>query len=589
MCRIAVGLPIAVKALGTAMAYNFPGPTLLDRGLGPNSLGMDTAEATRLALQRPLLVDVQIALRDQRYEEAQRAISKYIERNGRDAAALMMLAAIPARRGRPAEAAQLLREVVSRVPDLHEAQLALASVLFNQSLVAEAISVLDDVLKRDPFNAEAAQQRMRALAATSDYSRARTACEALLRQRAGDPHLWLYYGHLLKASVPGKAVTAYRRALALAPGWGEAWWSVANLKTAPLSSADIATMQNALRHSGGAVENCIPLHFALAKAFEDAGQYEEAVRHYAQGNRLRRDSFESRPTVEPEVTGVVALTTRDYFAARQNRGCDADDPIFIIGMPRSGTTLVEQILASHSSIEGTTELPHLSNIVQELMFEHDLSGPQAYPELLARLDPSRFAAIGEQYLQLSRPYRHSSRPYFIDKMPSNWRYIALIRLILPRARIVDVRRQAMDCCFANYRQLFGGGHEFAYALDDLGNHYRNYEQAVDHAATVIDDRLIRMSYDALVDEPEGTIRALLAALNLPFDPSCLRFHENGRAVTTPSAEQVRRPMNADGVGRWRHYERWLGPLIAALGKSAEQELGEEPANSNAAGFARRAG
>ena len=532
--------------------------------------GLAATRTARLALQQPELIDAQVALGEQRLDDAEKSIVLYEEKHGRDAAALMLRAAVPARCGRHAEAIPLLREALALAPELTEAQLALASVLLSLSLVEEALAVLDEVLTREPHNADAGRQRMWALANTGQYEAARSACEALLKKREDDPYLWLSYGHLLKASVPGGAARAYRRAAALAPDWGEAWWALANLKTERLSATDVQAMRTALQAPGNAPDNRIPLLFALAKALEDAGHHEEAFRHYAQGNQERRDSFFPRPVpIASEVESAIALTTANFFAARADKGCAAQDPIFIVGMPRAGTTLIEQILASHSTIEGTAELSHISNIVHELIVEHGLSGPNAYAEMLTRLDPARLAAIGADYLRRAQAHRHSDKPYFIDKMPSNWRYIALIRLILPRARIIDIRRDPMDCCFANYRQLFGGGHEFAYSLTDLGEHYRNYAKAVDHAAVVIGDGVIRVSYETLIDAPEPQIRGLLIKLSLPFEPACLSFYQSSRAVSTPSAEQVRRPINSDGIGRWRRYERWLEPLMTALGETPD--------------------
>jgi hypothetical protein len=243
-------------------------------------------------------------------------------------------------------------------------------------------------------------------------------------------------------------------------------------------------------------------------------------------------------------------------------------------MPRSGTTLVEHILASHSAVEGTAELPYISDLVQSLAAEHGLQGPAAYADLLASLDPARLSAIGRDYLRRAATHRRSRKPLFIDKMPSNWRYIAFIRLILPRARIVDVRRSAIDCCFSNFEQLFGGGHEFTYSLADMGHHFRAYADALDHARDWAGGKLISVSHTALVRAPEPTIRRLLDDLDLPFEEACLRFHESDRAVSTPSAQQVRQPINAGGMGRWRPYAQWLRPLLDALGEIAEESAGD---------------
>jgi Tfp pilus assembly protein PilF len=541
----------------------------------------ESADDTRRALQHPLLAEAQWAIHAGRFRDAEHAAARYIAGHGRTTAAIMVLAAIPARQGRPREAAALLQEAVTRTRHLTEAQLALASLLLSYGAVAEGIAQLDAVLAHDPSNMAAALQRMWAFARTGDYGAARTACEALLANSPGDAGLWLSYGHLLKASATAEAAAAaYRRALAAQPAWGEPWWALANLKTGCLNARDIADMRQALARAQGAPADRVPLHFALGRALQDAGDFGESFRHLEQGNRLyRARSGTLPPPVREEVDAAAAVVTPAFLASRSDSGFSAPDPIFIVGMPRSGTTLVEHILACHSAVEGTAELPYISDLVQGLIGEQGLQGPSAYADLLAGLDPARLAAIGQDYLQRSAAHRHSRKPLFVDKMPSNWRYIAFIRLILPNARIVDVRRGAVDCCFSNFEQLFGGGHEFAYSLADLGHHYRAYARALDRARGWAGDTLINVSHKALVRAPEPTIRRLLDDLKLPFEDECLRFHESDRPVSTPSAQQVRQPIHAGGIGRWRPYAQWLRPLLDALGDLAGGNAGYQDCKS----------
>lgn len=557
-------------------------PHLFDSSRGavfPASVGFrppadparETATDTRRALRDPLLTEAQLAIQAGRLGDARHAVARYVAVHGRTTAAIMVLGAIPARLGRNREATALLREAVGRVPELTEAQLALASQLFALGSAGEAVRVLDRVIAREPLNASAAVQRMWGLANSGRYPDAIAACEALLSGNPADAGLWLSYGHFLKAGSTGEAAAAaYRRALAVQPDWGEPWWALANLKTDCLDARDIAGMRAALDRRPGSVADHIPVHFALARALEAAGDYEQSFRHLDRGNRAYRATLGALPhPVQAEVDAAAAVTTPAFLAERSGKGCPSPDPIFIVGMPRSGTTLVEQILASHPAVEGTAELPHISSLVDGLIAEHGLRGPGAYADLLVRLDPARLAKLGGDYLQRARGHRRTGKPFFIDKMPSNWRYIAFIRLILPEARIVDVRRDALDCCFSNFAQLFGGGHHFAYSLADLGRHYRAYADALGQARRWAGDRLIATSHAALVREPEPAIRGLLDALGLPFAERCLRFHENDRPVSTPSAQQVRRPINGDGVGRWRPYARWLQPLFDALGDLAD--------------------
>ena len=375
------------------------------------------------------------------------------------------------------------------------------------------------------------------------------------------------YGHICKTvGQLDDSISAYRRAIAIQPSLGEVWWSLANLKTIRFDDADVAAMAAALTDPDLGVDDCFHLHFALGKALEDRGEAEASFNQYATGNALRRAEVGYDPaTIRDHVDRSLALFTPEFFAARANQGSPSTAPIFILGMPRAGSTLIEQILASHPAIEGTGELPDIPLMARRL-------GGKArdYPDCLADLDAAELRALGEEYLDRAKVQRFTDQPMFIDKLPNNWAHVGLIRLILPNARIIDARRHPLACGFSNFKQHYARGQNFAYDLTDIGTYYGDYVRLMRHIDAVQPGLVHRVIHEDLVDDPEAEVRRLLDFLGLPFDPACLAFHENKRAVRTPSSEQVRRPISRDGLEQYRAYEAWLGPLEAALGAFGEQ-------------------
>jgi len=360
-----------------------------------------------------------------------------------------------------------------------------------------------------------------------------------------------------------EAVSAYGRAIALAPGLGEAYWSLANLKTVPFSVEEVSAMQAKLERADLTSDDRLHMCYALGKALEDLGDYGAAFQHYDAGARLRRAQV--RYDAE-EMTAFVEkserLFTSGFFASRGDHGDPSDEPIFIVGLPRSGSTLVEQILASHSAVEGTMELPDIALIAGKL-------GGPSYPEVLANLSAGDSASLGAAYLEGVAVHRRLGRRYFIDKMPNNFLHIGLIQLILPRAKIIDARRHPIGACFSAFKQHFAQGQAFTYDLGDLGRYYRDYVALMAHFDRVLPGRVCRVIYEDLVDDTEGEVRRLLDHCRLPFEPACLAFYENDRAVRTVSSEQVRRPIFRDALEQWRNYEPWLGPLVQTLGPTLE--------------------
>lgn len=390
--------------------------------------------------------------------------------------------------------------------------------------------------------------------------------DARMRASArADINLWL--GHALRIiGLAGEAVDAYRAAAAACPDFGDPWWSLANLKTYRFADNEIAAMIDARSAPATTGIDRVHLCFALGKAYEDRADYPQAWRFYAQGNAMQREANRYLPGIfESAAAEQRRVCTRRFFERRRGWGDPAPDPIFVLGLPRSGSTVVEQILASHSAVCGTRELPTIQRLVLELQGGHPGREPPRYPTVLEALSAEDCRRLGERYMALTRVHRGES-PYFVDKMPDNFIHIGLIALILPNARIIDARREPMACCFSNLKQLYAvGRQEFSYSIEDVARHYRTYLELMRHWDAVLPGKVLRVCHEDLVEDLGREVRRILAHCNLPFEASCLSFHETRRSVHTPSSEQVRQPVNRDGLGQWRNFEFALGPLGAALG------------------------
>lgn len=499
--------------------------------------------------------------------EAETRLRARLARQPGDVAALRMLAELAVRLGRNEEAALLLEHALERAPGFDAARQNYAAVLNRGNRHAEALAEIDRLLERDPGNQSLRNMRAVVLGKLGDFDGAIATYEAVLARAPGQWQVWLGYGHALKtANRTADAVAAYRRAIALNPGFGGAWWSLANLKTVRFDAADIEAMRAQLRRDDLDDDARLHFEFALGKALEDAGDHGEAFGHYARGNALRRSQLPYDAALGRERTRRAIRTyTRDFFAEREGAGCTAPDPIFVVGMPRAGSTLIEQILSSHPQVEGTMELPALIAITRELRQRDGNPETTSYHDVLAGLDRAELEALGRDYLRRAQPHRREGRPLFIDKMPNNFAHVGLIRAILPNAKIIDARRHPLACCFSNFKQHFARGQAFSYGLADMGHYYADYVALMAHFDEVLPGRVHRVIYEDMVADTETQVRALLDYCGLEFDDRCLRFFENERAVRTASSEQVRRPIYRDGLDQWRHFAPWLGPLEEALG------------------------
>jgi tetratricopeptide (TPR) repeat protein len=535
--------------------------------------GADAAYARhlRFSVRDPRLLEAGAALVENRIAVAEELLRQHLREHPTDIAAIRMLAEVAARLGRHRDAEVLLRRCMELAPSFTAARYNLASVLHRQGKGSEALAEAEQVLAQDPANPSYRNMKAAILGQLGEYGKAIDIYREVLGAYPYQAKAWMSYGHALKsAGEREESIAAYRRCIELSPGFGEAWWSLANLKTVQLGQQDLETMQSQLGQDGLTEADRFHFHFAIGKALEDAGEWEAAFRHYAEGNRLRRALVRYDADGNHDKVGrTKALFSREFFRERAGRGCPAPDPIFIVGMPRAGSTLLEQILSSHSQVEGTMELPDLIAMARGLDDRKAPSDEAKYPGVLASLGADELAALGERYLAQTRVQRKSGAPLFIDKMPNNFAHVGLIQLILPNAKIVDARRHPLACCFSNFKQHFARGQHFAYDLADLGRYYRDYVELMAHFDEVLPGRVHRVHYERMIDDTEGEVRRLLDYCGLPFEEGCLRFYENERAVRTASSEQVRQPIYREGVDHWRHFERWLGPLKQALGPVLE--------------------
>lgn len=568
----------AVAALRRAVALK---PEMPDawRALGDHltaigdASGADDAYAQhiRFSTHDPRLMEAATALCENRIPLAERLLRTHLKEYPTDVPALRMLAEVAARLKRYADAAVLLERALELAPSFLPARHNYALVLNRQRKPARALAQVQNLLEADPVNPSYRALKATIASSIGDYDTALELYAGVLADYPTNARVWMSYGHALKTTNrQSECVQTYRRSIELAPHLGEAYWSLANLKTFRFTQEDIAAMQAQLAQGQLTDDDRLQFHFALGKAFEDAEQFAESFRHYDAGNRLRRAGIGYDADWNSEqMRRAKALFTAEFFGARAGQGADAPDPIFIVGLPRSGSTLLEQILSSHPLVEGTMELADIVNIVRELGGAHSREA-STYPQQIATLDADALRALGERYLEQTRIYRRTDAPFFIDKLPNNFAHTGLIHLILPRAKIIDARRHPLGCCFSGYKQHFARGQHFTYGLEEIGRYYHDYVELMAHYDAVLPGRVHRVIYEQMIADTEGEVRRVLDYCGLPFDQRCLKFYENERAVRTASSEQVRRPIYREGVDHWRNYEPWLDPLKSALGSVLAQ-------------------
>jgi len=519
----------------------------------------------------PDLLNAAVAMNEGRLDEAEAMLATRQARIPEDPAGTRLLGEIHWRRGDMAAALTRIERAVEIAPGYDLARDFLIRLLLQSNRLPEALDHAE-ILVTSPLKHPGYDLLMAtALVRLGDQERARGIYESLLAQQADQPQIWQNLGHVLKTlGKQADAIHAYRQAVTYQPSMGEAWWSLANLKTVKLGADDIAAMEAALKSlekdEADRKDDIFHLHFSLGKAYEDAKNDEASFPHYAEGNRLRRTMvLYDADDFAAEVKATAQTFTSTFIAERGDGGCPAPDPIFVVGLPRSGSTLVEQILASHSQVEGTMELPEMMMIASRLQSRVDEGEFPDFRTMVAALTPADRLRLGEEYIERTRVHRQTDRPLFIDKLPNNWQHVGLIHLLLPNAKIIDARRHPIACCYSGWKQHFARGQAFTYDLTEIGRYYRDY---VAHMAAFDDampGRVHRVIYEQMVADTAGEVTKLLAYLDLPFEEACLSFWQTERAVRTASSEQVRQPIFTDAVEHWKRFEGWLGPLATALG------------------------
>jgi tetratricopeptide (TPR) repeat protein len=479
--------------------------------------------------------------------------------------ALHALAGLYAGQGEFQQAMTRLEQCLEFAPDFHAARFDYVRALFMGLEYERALEEIDRLLQARPDDLSWLLQRARILVRIGRFEPAARIYKRVLERHPGMARAHLSHGHALKALGRREdCVAAYQESCRIQPGLGEAWWSLSELKNYRFVESELGAMRRELELLDSRSPEFVHMCFALGKALEHERQYDEAFSFYARGNEARRRGLSwDADAHDASLRRTMQLFDHAFFDRRRGHGCSSDEPVFIVGLPRSGSTLLEQILASHSRVDATMELPNIVSMARRLEGPGGRSGHPRYPDVLAGMDEARFRELGEEYLRQTRILRGKAS-LFIDKMPNNFLHIGLIRLILPRARIIDARRQAMACCFSAFTQLFARGQEFSYSLNEIGRYYRGYEELMRHWQRELPDWILRVQYEDLVTDTERQIRRMLEFCGLEFEPACLEFHASGRPVRTASSEQVRQPIYTAAVEHWRHFRRHLDPLAAAL-------------------------
>jgi len=512
------------------------------------------------------VVTATVLFSDGELAAAEQVVRAFLLKHGHHIEAMRLLARIGIERDVFDDAQLLLEAVLDLEPTYHAARFDYAQVLVKRHLYPQAREQAEQLLAADPSDRNYRTLYAITCVGLGLHERAIELYRELLSGSQQPAELHLSIGHALKTlGRREEAIGEYRAAAAARAGFGDAYWSLANLKTYRFEDQELQRMQAAEAAASTPAIDRYHLCFALGKALEDRQRYEESFQYYARGNALKRSESRYQPEFfELNTRRQIEVCTPELFARHRGGGVPDADPIFIVGLPRSGSTLIEQILASHSAVEGTYELADIPRMVVELQGRDGGLDSARYPAVLAQMSAEDYRRLGEKYLRDTRSYR-TGKLHFIDKMPNNFRHIGLIHLMLPNARIIDARREPMACCFGNWKQLFVSGQEFVYSADDIARYYRTYLELMRHWNAVLPGRVLRVQHEDLVDDLEGNVRRLLDYCGLEFEPACLEFYKTARSVRTASSEQVRQPIYRDGLDQWRQFEPWLGPLRAALG------------------------
>jgi predicted Zn-dependent protease len=553
-------------ALNSALPASWRALIALYRMAGRNADAKSAAENVASLEKLPVEISTAFSMyADGETDRAERLVRDYLLTHGDHVEGMRLLAQIGVTHDVLDDAELLLEAALRLAPDCHLARHEYAVVLLKRHKHVQAREQMEQLLRIAPDNPAYRTTYATVCMGFGDYEHALPVYRELSLAKPQDPELHLSIGHALKTQGKSlEAIAAYRTAAGVKPDCGDAYWSLANLKTYRFADDELARMIAAEADPGTRLVDRYHLCFALGKALEDREEYARSFAYYDRGNALKKTECRYRPGITERNTRLQkAVCTAEFFAARADFGCASAAPIFVVGLPRSGSTLIEQILASHSRVEGTMELADIPRMVQDLEGRSDHLSEPRYPALLARLTADDCRRLGEKYLAGTRAYRRG-KAFFVDKMPNNFRHLGLIHLILPNAKLIDARRDPMACCFSNFKQLFASGQQFTYSLEDIGRYYRAYVELMAHWEAALPAKILRVQHEELVEDLEGNVRRILEFCGLDFEPACIDFHRTERQVHSASSEQVRLPVYREGLEQWRHFEPWLGPLKAAL-------------------------
>ena len=518
------------------------------------------------SLSNTLLYINQI-LYEGKLSEAEKMCRDFLKKDPKNTEAMSILSEIASRLGYLEDAEFLLENAVNFEPNNPELRKKYLIILRKKQKFSKAMIQAEYLCKTFPKNLSYKAQMAIEIMQNGDYEKAIEIFDSILKKAPNDPNTLTSKGHALKTFGNNiDAIKSYKLAHKAKPDHGEAYFSLANLKTYSFKTSEIALMKNQLENVNLLSKDRVYFHFALAYALEKEGEYEEAFSHLEKGNEIKKiNNRYSIKGMKDEIHSQIQICDSNFFSSHGEGGLNKNDPIFILGLPRSGSTLIEQILASHSQIDGTLELPNILSMAHGLRGHDRLSNEGKYPSVLKSLTKDQRKEMGLEYINDTFIHRDKA-PRFTDKMPNNFRHIGLIHLILPNAKIIDARRYPLDCCFSIYKQLFAQGQEFSYGLEEIGSYYRNYIDLMDHWNRVLPGKILKVNNEDIINDLEGQVKRIIDYLELPFEKECISFYNTKRSVRTASSEQVRKPINKDGVERWKPYSKKLKPLVDYLGE-----------------------
>ena len=513
-----------------------------------------------------VLLYIDQILNEGRLGMAEAKCRAFLKENPTHTYAMSLLAEIANRLGYFDDAEFLLEKAVEFKPDDGDLRMKYASILRKKQKFAKTMEQVNILCDKHPDNLTYQAQKASEIMQNGDHETAITLLDDILSKNPYNFSTFTSKGHAQKTlGKTDEAIKSYQSAYQIKPDHGEAFFSLANLKTYSFSSSELESMREQVSRVDLSLRDKAYFHFALAQGCEVNGEYDEAFFHLEKGNKIKNDQSQySIERMEKELQAQIEICNDKFFHDLGNGGCDTKEPIFILGLPRAGSTLIEQILASHSMVDGTLELPNILSIAQSLRGDDIYGKLGNYPKSMESLSLDQREALGRGYIEDTKMHRKDA-PMFTDKMPNNFRHIGLIHLIMPNAKIIDARRYPLDCCFSMFKQLFAQGQEFSYGLAEAGSYYRNYVNLMDHWNSVLPDKILRVNNEDVIEDLEGQVRRMLEFLELPFEEQCISFHETDRSVRTASSEQVRRPINKDGMERWKPYSKHLKPLVDSLG------------------------